>query len=82
MRVDRISGADVKKLAQSEKTQRKVQAQSQQIQSEQMNRMRRNETERAIDRMARMSSNMKKRSTNRISTFYKAVQKSMVDFMG
>ncbi len=82
MRVDSIGGADINKLSSTDKVQRKVQSQIRKIRSNQMQNFERNRVERSIDRMAKISNEMKSNATKRMKVFYKALEKSMFDFMG
>ena len=79
MKISAVGKADVNGVQNVERAQRKTQNQVQQIQR---NENQRNKTERAIDRMAKIGMEMKNSTNNRINTFYKAVRKSMFDFMG
>ena len=78
MRVDRVGGARMNNTPNVERVQRRVQNQPQM----QPNRMNRNRVERTIDRMAKLSNEMKNNATKRMKVFYKALRKSMFDFMG
>ena len=82
MRVDGIGGADMNKLSSTDKVQRKVQPQIRKIRSNQMRNFERNRVERSIDRMAKISNEVKNNATRRMKVFYKALEKSMFDFMG
>ncbi len=82
MRVDSIGGADMNKLSSTDKVQRKVQPQIRKIRSNQMRNFERNRVERSIDRMAKISNEVKNNATRRMKVFYKALEKSMFDFMG
>ena len=80
MKVSGIGGANVKRIQNAQKVQRVVQNQPRnQMRANVVNR---NKAERAIDRMARAGNVVKNNATNRMKVFYKALRKSMFDFMG
>ncbi len=80
MRVNGVGGAKMNRVQGVEAVQRRPRNGVQ-------NRMRintrnRNRIERTIDRMARAGNVVKNNATDRMKVFYKALRKSMINFMG
>ncbi len=80
MRVNGVGGAKMNRVQGVEAVRRRPQNRVQ-------NRMRinaggRNRVERVIDRMARAGNVVKNNATDRMKVFYKALRRSMINFMG